>query len=660
MSSANGLLAPGGQSSITATLDGASLAAIGPGAYSTSIEFKSESQAEPPISVPVSVTVLASQSALTVSPLQGFHASGYAGGPFGPGHKQYTLENLGNVPFQWSASSAADWIDVQGPGAGTLEPKGSIQIEIAVDASAAAQLPLGKYSDQVVWFDTELSEPVAAREVTLDIQAPGTSWTTFAPQQDTRIVYASNSQGSDENDGLSEARPKRSLRAASALLRDGYPDWLLLRKGDDWNEEFGNWTKSGRNQDEPILISSYGSGPRPRIQPAPGNGGIGFLDPGLHDVSIVDLHFSPQGSSKEGNAIAWLTDGGRLLIEGCLLEHFQQPIVLWGPRDVVIRRCVIVDSAKDGLYVTETKNLLLEENVIDSIGANSPTIFQQGCYTDNEGNLDIVLRGNLISNVSNGLHLRAGGLAEDNLFVRCGIAVQLGGGDSWQANPDGVHCQARRNVILDGEDVDPGNARGWGFHLENIASATLEGNIVANLGAATFPVAFGLQGSMNGNRIHDVFLRDNIVSDWGGPGVNIQGAAGSEVQHIEVGSNDFQNSTDGGKLIEAGTEVAESQLTSLDNRFFSAALPADKWFQIGTSSVSLASYKTIVGDSTSVEQSVLYPNPSASLAAYHASLGRPPSHEAFMLEARKQSRDEWRPEYSAPVVNAWIRAAFGQ
>ena len=57
-------------------------------------------------------------------------------------------------------------------------------------------------------------------------------WTNLAPSSDSRIIYVSSVLGADTNSGLSEASPKRTLAAAVSLLRDGYPDWLLLRRGD--------------------------------------------------------------------------------------------------------------------------------------------------------------------------------------------------------------------------------------------------------------------------------------------------------------------------------------------------------------------------------------------------------------------------------------------
>lgn len=38
------------------------------------------------------------------------------------------------------------------------------------------------------------------------------------------------------------------------------------------------------------------------------------------------------------------------------------------------------------------------------------------------------------------------------------------------------------------------------------------------------------------------------------------------------------------------------------------------------------------------------------------SLGKPAEIDAFIAEARVQSKTNWRPEFTAAVVNDWLRA----
>ncbi|MFN0244454.1 MAG: hypothetical protein ACKVWV_16320, partial [Planctomycetota bacterium] len=96
-------------------------------------------------------------------------------------------------------------------------------------------------------------------------------WTSIDASADTRRVYVSASAGDDDASGLSPSAPKRTIAAGKALLRHGFPDWLLLRRGDTWHESLGQWKKSGRSAEEPMLVMSYGDAPaRPLLMTGSG------------------------------------------------------------------------------------------------------------------------------------------------------------------------------------------------------------------------------------------------------------------------------------------------------------------------------------------------------------------------------------------------------
>ena len=89
-------------------------------------------------------------------------------------------------------------------------------------------------------------------------------WTVFEAASDTRVIHVSSSEGDDAWSGLAPAwdgtdGPKKTAAAAIALLSDGSPDWLLFKRGDVWvDETMGNWHISGRSEDEPVIIATYG------------------------------------------------------------------------------------------------------------------------------------------------------------------------------------------------------------------------------------------------------------------------------------------------------------------------------------------------------------------------------------------------------------------
>ena len=53
-----------------------------------------------------------------------------------------------------------------------------------------------------------------------------------------------------------------------------------------------------------------------------------------------------------------------------------------------------------------------------------------------------------------------------------------------------------------------------------------------------------------------------------------------------------------------------------------------------------------------------YRDADRTIETYNASLGGAPKLSDFLREARKQSKDNWRPQYTAKSVNEYIRAGF--
>jgi hypothetical protein len=104
-------------------------------------------------------------------------------------------------------------------------------------------------------FSLSLVTPALAQTSTAPhLDANG--WTVFTPSADTHIIYVSSSQGNDNYSGLSVSAPVKTISHGLSLLRDGYPDWLLLKKGDSWTES--NQIKtSGLSAIAPMVISSY-------------------------------------------------------------------------------------------------------------------------------------------------------------------------------------------------------------------------------------------------------------------------------------------------------------------------------------------------------------------------------------------------------------------
>lgn len=88
------------------------------------------------------------------------------------------------------------------------------------------------------------------------IQANATvGFTSLKPSANSRVVYVSSSQGNDSNTGLSTSKPVKTLSKARSLVRDGNPDWILLRRGDTWTDERIGTFINGKSPTEPAVIS---------------------------------------------------------------------------------------------------------------------------------------------------------------------------------------------------------------------------------------------------------------------------------------------------------------------------------------------------------------------------------------------------------------------
>jgi hypothetical protein len=105
-------------------------------------------------------------------------------------------------------------------------------------------------------------------EVQSQLPVNANGWTIIKSSADSKIIYVSSSEGNDSNIGESPEYPVATIERAKELVRNGYPDHILLKRGDEWimNEGLGSFY-SGRSAQEPMVVSYYGEkGDRPLIK----------------------------------------------------------------------------------------------------------------------------------------------------------------------------------------------------------------------------------------------------------------------------------------------------------------------------------------------------------------------------------------------------------
>lgn len=454
--------------------------------------------------------------------------------------------------------------------------------------------------------------------------AAGTLWTEFRPSVDSRIVHVSTA-GNDANDGLSPSRPVRTVARGKSLVRHGYPDWLVFRRGDVFDTPIGSWTAGGRSASEPIVIGSYGTAAeRPLFRTGSASGitftGGGVAPPTMDHVAIVGLEFyangrDPASPSYVGagswpvQGVLYLRPGQNLHIEDCAFRMFSSNIVVQaegaGLQGLTIRRCVLMDGYGvtnlyygHGIYMYNAHGVLIEENVIDRNGWDNGPGLQASIFTHNVYlqplNSGVVMQRNIIARGgSHGVQMRCGGVVADNLFVRNAISVLVGGevGSSLTGNA------VTGNVILNGSDISPTTPRGWAIDV---------------------------------SRVPDITVSDNLV-------VQNNGHQPVGMRFTEVGRADVVQNTlvswDGGNLLQ------------------SAALPG---YSVDR---NILSQGTMFA-SNRLASTVPFGEASRTLAAFDARLGGNGTVENFLAEARRQSRTRWLPAYTARAVQVWMAQGF--
>jgi len=531
-------------------------------------------------------------------------------------------------------------------------------------------------------------EPLENRQL-LSVSLDANGWTNLTPSPDTRTIYVSSSTGSDANNGLSSSTPLQTIAKAKSLMRDGMPDWLLLKRGDTWHESLGVWTLSGRSADQPLLVSSYGSGARPILATGSDSG----LDTqgDANSVAFIGLDF--YADTRDPNSpdydptvdpnqtgFRWLAPTNSLLIEDCNFSFYGTNIILQqygGPiQNVTLRRNNILDSYSttvhsQGLYAYGIQGLRIEDNLFDHNGWNEQipgaeaTVFNHNIYLSS-GNTDTVITGNVIADASaTGIKAGSGGDIQDNLFLRNPIGISYG--TLTEIDPNGTWGDISGNVFLDGRDI-AGSPRGYAIAIGNIApgkGTSIHDNIFAHDTQLANPAIIVSPDKITrGVGVNDLTIANNIVYNWFS-GFRISegfipgGVGGNALNNLVVRDNDFQhtlsrNVGDHAILFDPAQEHWSG------NRYFSTSLDS-AWFRLGPlyTATSFSLWQAIV-DPTCEARQIDYPDPDRDMATYNASLGGVASVDAFLAQMRLQSRQNYRKEYTARSAISYMQAGFYQ
>ena len=509
--------------------------------------------------------------------------------------------------------------------------------------------------------------PADAWSKTFDRDSSG--FTLFPLGEGARMVFVSNSEGSDFYDGF--LKPVRTLKKALSLVRVGYPDRILFKRGDTFEiaNINSNLEIAGRGPDAPLVLGAYGNNhaPRPILL---GHFYLGpHINPRFVVIQSLDFYASTRDptapgfkanrtSKEQRSAIAVICPGNYLWIEDCRFRYFGFAIDLEAKErnmfdTLVIRRCQVLDSwdsgHSSGIYIDNFQNILIEDNLFDHNGWTEyvrdagKNIFNHNIYIQKSHlgeDRHIIVRGNISARASShGCQLRPGGILENNLFLKNPLAAFVGYSQSI----------VRKNVVLDSDTI-AGAPRGQGIELLNCGNVLAEQNIIAH---KTDP-----KNDMSGlsfdpaNAHADPFptrgeIRFNLVYDWTGPAFYADDSADAMFVH----DNFFQQNEN----LLVWLKTLKPQYRFRHNHYGSEL---NRPFQIDNQKIGLKDWRTRSGE-TPNDMKIDFVDPDRDIATYAKSIGLSDTTlEGFLTAARNNRRGHWDPRLTADAVNDYVRQGF--
>ena len=512
-------------------------------------------------------------------------------------------------------------------------------------------------------------------------------WSTFEQAVGDRIVYVSSSTGVDSGsfDAThgSITNPFASINYARNSLRDGYADWLLLKKGDTFsgaNNRDLVWTLDGRSTTQKMVVGSYGTGARPKID----TGTEMFCGLGAtHDIThlaFVGLEIYPgsRTSSADGDPAGFGWTGGTIdiLWEDMYVHGYHMGLNLqgypedsptvWWHSNLVMRGCVIKEnfgttpgaSNPSGLFVGRVDGLLIDFCTFDHNGYIADTNynwFRHNVYLQT-GTTGMTIKNSLLVG-TDGIQMREGGTISNNVFSRLQVGAILAGEDSAAS---GVVTYCNDNVFLEGRDPPatgdpPNNQGGEAIKLQNLIGGSIQRNIISK-GTGTAAIGIKLY-AVGGRACENVNISNNIISDWGGPAIEINNSITAYSNNI-LANNVFQNpnNTQGDAVVVAPTGLSSIDFSSSSNIFSSNG--TDLEVIVNGTPTALTTWLASIGDTGSVDSPVTYTGANYTLGTYYQSIGGSNDHDAFMAVVDAQNKDNWNPALTAPAVASYIRIGF--
>lgn len=586
------------------------------------------------------------------------------------------------------------------------------------------------FADEEASMKPLLNRPMPRRWLPVDANG----WALLEPAADSRIVYVSSREGDDATaqvykvgepavgaDPRLPTGPVRAFKTVNAAMehaREGAPDWVLFKRGDEF-DKVKIQARSGRSAKEPSFIGAYGKGADRPVFRGHGSGvSFGRANTGKQFAVLMDVVFhatcmdpdSPDyqpdpRTHPQGGHAAVSIDGGtqsqakNILVENCLLRFCCFNCGGFSPdamADVVIRRCAVLDAYTlrghtQGMWGAHA-SVLLEECLFDhngwlyqnvpenkgKPGLANPLSHNTYClnmrYTIFRDN--IFLRG---ASIGNKFTAKPGAASvrnvflDNNLYLDGEIGVGIGG------NVPGplrwVDCRLVNNVMVDlGRSRPTGRILGWGMGISDWDGGLVANNLIHHFGDETVRMVHGILIKAGAE---DAELKEREVQKTPGPwcrnltvrnnvihGLHSTRGSGlivdltkAEFQNVRIADNHIQ--MPGHSTTVAGVQGNDLSGVQFSGNTYYTDADAGAWFVVNGEKKGFDEWVKLSGERDARNTKVAYPDPARDIEAYMKHLGKEPTYAAFIEEVRKQSRANWRPEFTAPAINDWFRAGFG-
>lgn len=545
-----------------------------------------------------------------------------------------------------------------------------------------------------------------------------TGWSIVEPSEDSRLIFVSSSEGDDETaefyaprdiadiQNPGQVKPFKTIKAAIDQSRKGFPDWILLRRGDEWEVAARAELRAGRSVSERSVFTSYGSHPdRPVITRSDGREMLRIWS-NRNFVAVMGISFhaqerDPKSASFAGWGNVGDVDGiliygpegtkmGSILIEDNHFNYLSKGVSIDGDAqhiDIVIRRNIITNSYSESGHAqgmgASTTSALVEENIFDHNGwlvqqkikggkeeaEGQATIYNHNTYF--RRSVDTIFRNNIFMRPSS-IHnkwtanpsvkgvdeIRSSNLLmENNIYVGGEIGISAGGNDDYDTGHRWSNIRIIDNVMLAIGRGRPTNRNlGWYIDAIDWDGGEICGNYLLKNDDSLVQNINGIK--LNGHS-KDVTVSKNIIFDlyMSQPSHNNGALRMNDDPKSNILIKDNSIQLAGSEMRPVITENLAS--TTFENNTYYTDADDDQWFRVNGANYSFDEWQSMSGDIESIDEKQSYIEPERTFETYLDSIGFGSSIDAFVQSAMNQPTRTWSENFSAKKINAYIREGYG-